>query len=151
MALQAVLCPAYFYKAKNVTFDWPAVWDALPFLLEGTKMTIRITLLGLIGGTAIGFLTGVVTTYVKVPVTWKTTLIAVLALILLYALARAASFVAGHYLQAVPEWGWRLLQAAVAVLVVSVMETASSVALDATSDHARWRTKPWAGFEASVG
>jgi len=119
MALQAVLCPAYFYKAKNVTFDWPAVWDALPFLLEGTKMTIRITLLGLIGGTAIGFLTGVVTTYVKVPVTWKTTLIAVLALILLYALARAASFVAGHYLQAVPEWGWRLLQAAVAVLVLA--------------------------------
>jgi glutamine transport system permease protein len=43
----------------------------MPSLMEGTKLTIQITLLGLIGGTIIGFLTGVITTYVRVQVTGR--------------------------------------------------------------------------------
>src|SRR3546814_2022450 len=78
----------------------------MPSLLEGAKMTIQITLLGLIGGTLIGFLTGVVTTYVKVVVTWKTTAIAIISLIALYLLIRLASWFGTQFLAGVPDWAW---------------------------------------------
>lgn len=94
-------------------FEWSAIWDALPSLLEGTKMTIQITLLGLIGGTIIGFLSGVVTTYVKVLVTWKTSAIAVATLVVIYALLTLASWVGVNYLAGVPDWAWWVLQAAI--------------------------------------
>ncbi len=44
-------------------FDWTAVSDALPELLEGLQLTIFIAALGLAGGTVLGILTGVVLTY----------------------------------------------------------------------------------------
>ncbi|WP_420375548.1 ABC transporter permease subunit [Pollutimonas sp. H1-120] len=98
-----------------MTFEWSVIWDAMPSLLEGTKMTIQITLLGLIGGTLIGFLTGVVTTYVKVLVTWKSTAIAIATVIVLYLLMRLASWFGTQFLSGVPDWAWLALQAAIAV------------------------------------
>jgi glutamine transport system permease protein len=93
-----------------VTFEWSVIWDAMPSLLEGTKMTIQITLLGLIGGTLIGFLTGVITTYVKVLVTWRTTAIAIATVIVLYLLLRLASWFGAQFLSGVPGWAWLVLQ-----------------------------------------
>lgn len=31
-------------------FDWSAIWPAIPILLEGAKMTLWISVLGLAGG-----------------------------------------------------------------------------------------------------
>lgn len=36
-------------------FDWSAIWPAIPLLIEGAKMTLWISVLGLAGGTVIGF------------------------------------------------------------------------------------------------
>lgn len=44
-------------------FDWSVIWDALPNLLDGTLMTVKITLWGLIGGFLLGVLAGVAKTY----------------------------------------------------------------------------------------
>ncbi|SAI54160.1 glutamine transport system permease [Bordetella ansorpii] len=44
-------------------FDWSVIWDALPNLLDGTLMTVKITLAGLIGGFLLGVLAGVAKTY----------------------------------------------------------------------------------------
>ncbi len=101
-----------------MTFEWSVIWAAMPSLLEGAKMTVQITLLGLIGGTIIGFLTGVITTYVKVLVTWKTTAIAVATLVALYILGSLASWVGGRYLGAVPDWAWLSLQVLIAIAVL---------------------------------
>lgn len=35
-------------------FDWSAIWPAIPLLLEGAKMTLWISVLGLAGGLVIG-------------------------------------------------------------------------------------------------
>ncbi|SHH91917.1 ABC transporter permease subunit [Pollutimonas bauzanensis] len=78
-------------------------------------MTVQITLLGLIGGTIIGFLSGVVTTYVKVLVTWKTTAIAIAAVAAIYVLLKLASWIGATYLAGVPDWAWLALQAAIAL------------------------------------
>lgn len=91
-------------------FEWSVIWSALPSLLEGTKMTVYITLLGLVGGTFIGFLTGVVTTYVRVPVTVKTATLALISVLIFYFLAQAASWVGTNYLDSVPGWVWRIMQ-----------------------------------------
>ena len=90
----------------------------MPSLLEGTKMTIQITLLGLIGGTIIGFLTGVITTYVKVTVTWKTTGIAVLSLVLLYALSSVAAWAITTYAPGVPESVWHAVKGVVVLAIL---------------------------------
>ncbi|HWL27674.1 MAG TPA: ABC transporter permease subunit [Burkholderiaceae bacterium] len=97
-----------------MTFEWSVIWAAMPSLLEGTRMTIKITLLGLIGGTLIGFLTGVITTYVKVLVTWKTTAIAWLTLVALTVLLRLASWLGSGLLSGVPDWAWLALQLVIA-------------------------------------
>ena len=44
-------------------FDWSVIRDALPNLLEGTLMTVKITFWGLFGGFLLGALTGVVRAY----------------------------------------------------------------------------------------
>jgi len=44
-------------------FEWSIVWAALPNLLDGTLMTVKITFWGLIGGFALGALTGVIRAY----------------------------------------------------------------------------------------
>ena len=31
-------------------FDWSAIWPAIPLLIEGAKMTLWISILGLAGG-----------------------------------------------------------------------------------------------------
>ena len=39
-------------------FDWSVIWPALPILLEGAKMTLWISVLGLVGGLIIGVIAG---------------------------------------------------------------------------------------------
>jgi glutamine transport system permease protein len=90
----------------------------MPSLLEGTKMTIQITLLGLIGGTLIGFLTGVITTYVKVTVTWKTAGIAALTLLLFYAIYSVAAWAVATYAPDVPESIWIVVKSVVALALL---------------------------------
>jgi glutamine transport system permease protein len=46
-----------------MTFDWSAVFDALPDLLQGLEVTMLIALAGLAGGIAVGVLAGVLLTY----------------------------------------------------------------------------------------
>lgn len=99
-------------------FEWSVIWGAMPSLLEGTKMTVYITSLGLVGGILLGFLTGVITSYVKVPVTLKTAAMAVATLIVLYLLAQGASWVGSRYLAGVPAWVWHFAQALLALAVL---------------------------------
>ncbi|NOL50401.1 ABC transporter permease subunit [Pelistega europaea] len=44
-------------------FDFSVIWEALPDLWVGTELTIKITLLGLIGGAIVGALIGIVRAY----------------------------------------------------------------------------------------
>ncbi len=44
-------------------FDWSAIWPAIPLLIEGAKMTLWISVLGLAGGTVIGLLAGFARTF----------------------------------------------------------------------------------------
>ncbi|CAD6513166.1 glutamine ABC transporter permease GlnP [Candidatus Profftia tarda] len=44
-------------------FDFSAIWDAIPILLEGAKLTLWISVLGLIGGITIGLLIGLARSY----------------------------------------------------------------------------------------
>ncbi len=97
--------------------------------MEGAKMTIRITLLGLIGGTLLGFLTGVITTYVKVLVTWKTTAIAVATLAALYILLRLASWFGDSFLPGVPDWAWTVLKLAIVLALALRFASRVPVAL----------------------
>ena len=93
-----------------MTFEWSAIWDALPSLLEGAKMTIYITLLGLVGGTVIGFFSGVVTTYIRVPISRRSIVLAIVALVLLVALLQFSSWFADRYMATVPGWVWTALK-----------------------------------------
>ena len=82
-------------------------------------MTLLITLLGLVGGAVLGFLTGVITTYVRVPVTWRRAAMAVLGLIVLGVLAKGLSWAIEHWLGFVPGWVWSSLQALIALALLS--------------------------------
>ncbi|MEH2920328.1 glutamine ABC transporter permease GlnP [Samsonia erythrinae] len=44
-------------------FDWSAIWPSLPLLMEGAKMTLLISVLGLLGGLVIGVLAGFARAY----------------------------------------------------------------------------------------
>jgi glutamine transport system permease protein len=44
-------------------FEWTVIWQALPELLKGTRLTVLIAVAGLIGGMAIGFLAGLMRAY----------------------------------------------------------------------------------------
>ncbi|QTF08887.1 glutamine ABC transporter permease GlnP [Brenneria izadpanahii] len=44
-------------------FDWSAIWPSLPLLLEGAKMTLLISVLGLLGGLVIGVVAGFARAY----------------------------------------------------------------------------------------
>lgn len=44
-------------------FDWSVIWPALPLLINGAKITIWISILGLIGGLIIGLVAGFARTY----------------------------------------------------------------------------------------
>lgn len=44
-------------------FEWSAVWGALPVLLEGAKLTLWISILGLLGGLIIGLVAGFARAY----------------------------------------------------------------------------------------
>lgn len=43
---------------RIMQFDWSAIWPAIPILLEGAKMTLWISVLGLAGGLIIGLVAG---------------------------------------------------------------------------------------------
>ncbi len=44
-------------------FEWSAIWLAIPILLESTKMTLWISVCGIIGGLIIGLLAGLARAY----------------------------------------------------------------------------------------
>ena len=44
-------------------FDWSAIWPAIPLLIEGAKMTLWISVLGLVGGLIIGLAAGFARTF----------------------------------------------------------------------------------------
>lgn len=44
-------------------FEWSAIWLAIPILLESTKMTLWISVFGIIGGLIIGLFAGIARTY----------------------------------------------------------------------------------------
>src|SRR5215831_8751369 len=46
-----------------MTFDWSAVVDSLPDLLDGARLTILIALVGLAGGIVVGFSAGLMRAY----------------------------------------------------------------------------------------
>lgn len=46
-------------------FDWSVIVDALPALLQGARLTVLITIAGLIGGTLLGVLFGLMRAYGK--------------------------------------------------------------------------------------
>jgi glutamine transport system permease protein len=46
-----------------VNFDWTAIVEALPELMQGLQLTLWIALVGLAGGIVLGVLTGVTLTY----------------------------------------------------------------------------------------
>ena len=95
-----------------MTFEWSAIWAAWPDLMAGSWMTIQITLLGLVGGTIIGALSGVVVTYVPVPVTRRTLGWGIVVLVAAVLLLRLASWLGDGPLAGVPGevwWGLRLV------------------------------------------
>jgi glutamine transport system permease protein len=98
-----------------VTFEWDAIWGALPSLLEGTKMTLLITLSGLVGGAVLGFLTGVITTYIRVPVTWRRAALFVLGLLVLGFVLKGLSWLMSNWLSFIPAWIWNSVQALIAL------------------------------------
>jgi glutamine transport system permease protein len=53
-----------------MTFDWPAVVDALPDLLLGARLTILITVVGLAGGIVVGFAAGLMRAFGKRTLNW---------------------------------------------------------------------------------
>ena len=44
-------------------FDWSAIWPAIPLLLEGARLTLWISILGLLGGVVIGLVAGFARAY----------------------------------------------------------------------------------------
>ncbi|MEG3112715.1 glutamine ABC transporter permease GlnP [Pantoea sp. T14] len=44
-------------------FDWSVIWPAMPALLEGAKLTLIISVIGLIGGLIIGLVAGFARAY----------------------------------------------------------------------------------------
>src|SRR5690606_21343795 len=111
------LCFGRLFKDKGstVTFEWDAIWGALPSLLEGTKMTLLITLSGLVGGAVLGFLTGVITTYIRVPVTWRRAALFVLGLLVLGFVLKGLSWLMSNWLSFIPAWIWNSVQALIAL------------------------------------
>ena len=88
-----------------MVFDWASIWAAWPDLMAGSWMTLKITALGLLGGSVIGGLFGIVVTYVHVPVNrrnaaWVVAFVAVLGLALHFA-GGALAAVPGGVLAAV--------------------------------------------------
>ncbi|WP_367680677.1 glutamine ABC transporter permease GlnP [Candidatus Fukatsuia anoeciicola] len=44
-------------------FEWNAIWPAIPILLEGAKLTLWISVLGMLGGLIIGIIAGFIRAY----------------------------------------------------------------------------------------
>ncbi|MGB6242877.1 MAG: ABC transporter permease subunit [Castellaniella sp.] len=101
-----------------MTFEWSAIWAAWPDLMAGAWMTVQITVIGLVGGALIGGLSGVIVTYVPVPVSRRSLGWSVVALAVLYGLSQLASWLVAGPLAGVPDAVWwvaRLLVLAVLV------------------------------------
>ena len=47
-------------------FQWSAIWDALPVLLEGARLTLWISILGLAGGAVIGLIEGALVLFLAI-------------------------------------------------------------------------------------
>lgn len=82
-------------------------------------MTIYITFLGLLGGAILGFLTGVITTYVRVPVTWRNSAVALLVIVLIAGILRWTNF--GFMMNAEGDiaFGWKAIGAVLLVVFLT--------------------------------
>ena len=78
-------------------------------------MTLLITLSGLVGGAVLGFLTGVITTYIRVPVTWRRAALFVLGLLVLGFVLKGLSWLMSNWLSFIPAWIWNSVQALIAL------------------------------------
>nr|WP_321330596.1 ABC transporter permease subunit [Alcaligenes faecalis] len=78
-------------------------------------MTLLITLSGLVGGAVLGFLTGVITTYIRVPVTWRRAALFVLGLLVLGFVLKGLSWLMSNWLSYIPAWIWNSVQALIAL------------------------------------
>ncbi|WP_323016946.1 ABC transporter permease subunit [Castellaniella sp.] len=101
-----------------MTFEWSAIWAAWPDLMAGAWMTVQITVMGLVGGAIIGGLSGVVVTYVPVPITRRSLTWSAVALVVLYGLLRLASWLGDGPLAGVPDAVWWAVQLLVLALLV---------------------------------
>ncbi len=108
-----------------MTFEWSAIWSAWPALMIGAWMTIKITSLGLIGGTIIGALSGVIVTYVPVPMNKRNVVFVVLAFVVLYLISLLFSWLSSIYVA--PTWLWLALK--LLVLAVLIWRFSSFVPL----------------------
>lgn len=114
-----------------MTFEWSAIWAAWPDLMAGAWMTIQITVLGLVGGTLIGGLAGIVVTYVSIPVTRRNLGWMVLVLIAAYILLRLSSWLGDGPLAGMGSWvPWAVRLVVLAFIV--------------------WRCLPWIPVALSV-
>lgn len=114
-----------------MTFEWSAIWAAWPDLMAGAWMTIQITVLGLVGGTLIGGLAGIVVTYVSIPVTRRNLGWMVLVLIAAYVLLRLSSWLGDGPLAGMGPWVPWAVRLVVLALIV-------------------WRCLPWIPVALSV-
>lgn len=114
-----------------MTFEWSAIWAAWPDLMAGAWMTIQITVLGLVGGTLIGGLAGIVVTYVSIPVTRRNLGWMVLVLIAAYILLRLSFWLGDGPLAGMGPWvPWAVRLVVLAFIV--------------------WRCLPWIPVALSV-
>src|SRR5690606_27472287 len=73
---------------------------------------------GLIGGTVIGFLSGVVTTYVKVPITTRSVLAAIAVLVVVWLAMQLGGWLATTWFSGVPPIVWTVLQLLLVAVVI---------------------------------
>ncbi|WP_255568684.1 ABC transporter permease subunit [Comamonas sp. NLF-1-9] len=73
-----------------MVFDWSSIWAAWPDLMAGAWMTLKITALGLLGGCVIGALSGIVVTYIQVPINRRNALYGAAVLVLIGLVAHFA-------------------------------------------------------------
>lgn len=51
-----------------MNFDWSVIIDSMPALLQGAKLTVYITVVGLLGGVLVGLLFGLMRAYGNAPI-----------------------------------------------------------------------------------
>ncbi len=115
-------------------FDWSVIWDALPNLVDGTLMTVKITLAGLVGGFLLGVLAGVAKTYGRaaVPDSMSSLGLRVTALPWVFIVAVLAYFIViARYALPVQLGYWIVMLAVMALMLAPALRRGGLAALGA--------------------